>query len=1028
MPRVRFPAGAAVSMALIALCFFAVPATASDSTEALKQAIKLFNDGDYLAAQETLLGIDRDALSQDDQARRDDYVSRVQVAITMYEKSLGDLEDAETAIAEREYDRAEKLLNGVLANEYSAESVRRAATAKLRDLRERDSLIEESTAAAKSTTPTDNHPAHLVGDDAAASSDQSAVQRAADLTAKGNSLVEAGRYADAEEAYREALVAVPGYPEAVDGLNVARQHAANAAGPGGQSLIDRIRHEDAINWQRAVARYREAENAIRDCVANEQFDEANQILIRARQIVESGRQFAEPVVKYESLRSEYDALEDQVRAQERRYHEEKVAETRREIEDARQQHLREVEANRTRQVDALMQQAQQHRKDGDLPAAINALRQITVIDPKNKPARFMMDVLEDQRLLRREREIHDDFYRESRNTLIGVEEAKIPWHQQIQYPDDWIKIISRPERSRPGETRQDSLLISALNRPTTADFQRQPFGQVIERLADAHRLNISVNWHDLQQAGVERDTPIELVLPSEITLKKVLTEVLQQAGQGTVDVGFEVAEGVISIATQDFLDQRTYNAVYDITDLLMEIPDFTDAPAMDLHAMTNRKRPRVSEEADLPWQVGDDDDDEPESNPARESRVRKLISLIQDTIAPESWYDNGGSIGRISEINGQLVVTQNSASHAKLSGLLDKLRAERAIQVAVEALFITVSSHYLEELGMNLNITLNSGNAGFDMINGGSGPLTDPVYGNRLLLPRTFSQLGITPTPLGQGEVLQVGGSAIQQPYEQPYLVPGSTGGGGSLLTPVPVTSSVLDFTNPANFPSDIPGSFGGQALPAALSIFGSFLDNIQLDFLIRATQADSRTSVVTAPRLVVFNGASAWIAVTIQQNFVSTLQPVVAQQAVAQEPETQTVDAGASLFVRATVTADRRYVMMLLAPGVTRLLDLQTFRFSGGTGAGDAFVQLPTLSAQRIQTMVSVPDGGTLLIGGQKLASETEVEAGVPILSKIPILKRLYSSRSTVKDEQVLLILIKPKILIQSEQEEQAFPSFSQR
>ena len=51
-----------------------------------------------------------------------------------------------------------------------------------------------------------------------------------------------------------------------------------------------------------------------------------------------------------------------------------------------------------------------------------------------------------------------------------------------------------------------------------------------------------------------------------------------------------------------------------------------------------------------------------------------------------------------------------------------------------------------------------------------------------------------------------------------------------------------------------------------------------------------------------------------------------------------------------------------------------------------------------------------------------------MPILSKIPILKRLYSARALVKDEQVLLILIKPKILIHSEQEELAFPSFRQR
>ncbi|MCH8147671.1 MAG: hypothetical protein IH987_06700 [Planctomycetes bacterium] len=153
-----------------------------------------------------------------------------------------------------------------------------------------------------------------------------------------------------------------------------------------------------------------------------------------------------------------------------------------------------------------------------------------------------------------------------------------------------------------------------------------------------------------------------------------------------------------------------------------------------------------------------------------------------------------------------------------------------------------------------------------------------------------------------------------------------------------------------------------------------------------------------------------------------------IATGAVAVAPTPGTIDAGASMFVRATVTADRRYIMMLIAPGVTRLLALQTFSFSGGTGAGQAFIQLPTLSAQRIQTMVSVPDGGTLLVGGQKLATEVEVEAGVPILSKIPILKRLYSSRSMIKDEQVLLILIKPKILIHSEQEEIAFPSFTRR
>ena len=55
-------------------------------------------------------------------------------------------------------------------------------------------------------------------------------------------------------------------------------------------------------------------------------------------------------------------------------------------------------------------------------------------------------------------------------------------------------------------------------------------------------------------------------------LKKALTEILEQAGGGVVDMGYSLDEGAIKIATQDKLDQETYQAVYDITDLLMEVP------------------------------------------------------------------------------------------------------------------------------------------------------------------------------------------------------------------------------------------------------------------------------------------------------------------------------------------------------------------------------------------------------------------------------------------------------------------------
>ena len=44
-------------------------------------------------------------------------------------------------------------------------------------------------------------------------------------------------------------------------------------------------------------------------------------------------------------------------------------------------------------------------------------------------------------------------------------------------------------------------------------------------------------------------------------------------------------------------------------------------------------------------------------------------------------------------------------------------------------------------------------------------------------------------------------------------------------------------------------------------------------------------------------------------------------------------------------------------------------------------------------------------------------------MLSKIPFLKRLFTNRSMAKDEQVLLILVRPTIVIQKEIEQKQFP-----
>ena len=186
---------------------------------------------------------------------------------------------------------------------------------------------------------------------------------------------------------------------------------------------------------------------------------------------------------------------------------------------------------------------------------------------------------------------------------------------------------------------------------------------------------------------------------------------------------------------------------------------------------------------------------------------------------------------------------------------------------------------------------------------------------------------------------------------------------------------------------------------------------------------------------MTLYNGQESYITVTQQQNFVSSetggqtvTGGVGAIATTSPTLNVSTLSTGVVLQVQATASADRRYVEMTIQPSLATLLGLTTFNITGqnitggGSPAALGFVQLPDVQLTQVATTVSVPDGGTLLLGGQRLAGEVEVEAGVPILSQIPLINRLFTNRSYVRDTGILLILVRPRIIIQKEWERKQF------
>jgi Flp pilus assembly secretin CpaC len=81
--------------------------------------------------------------------------------------------------------------------------------------------------------------------------------------------------------------------------------------------------------------------------------------------------------------------------------------------------------------------------------------------------------------------------------------------------------------------------------------------------------------------------------------------------------------------------------------------------------------------------------------------------------------------------------------------------------------------------------------------------------------------------------------------------------------------------------------------------------------------------------------------------------------------------------------------------------------------------LQQPVQEIVNVQTTVSVPDGGTVLLGGMKRLREGRNMAGVPILNKVPYISRLFKNTGVGRETESLMLMVTPRIIIHEEEEE---------
>lgn len=172
-------------------------------------------------------------------------------------------------------------------------------------------------------------------------------------------------------------------------------------------------------------------------------------------------------------------------------------------------------------------------------------------------------------------------------------------------------------------------------------------------------------------------------------------------------------------------------------------------------------------------------------------------------------------------------------------------------------------------------------------------------------------------------------------------------------------------------------------------------LDPGSFTVLVRALETINEGRSLNRPKVLVKNNEQAILDSVLQQPLVS----LNASNTVATTSFSGTQDAGTSLTVRPQIAA-----------GENLLLEY-SFTLSDFTGESTDPGIPPPRQQNTLESVVMIPDGYTVVLGGLEVESAREAVSKVPLLGDIPWLGELFKSRSTSTRQARFYVFIRASI-----------------
>ncbi|KQR70886.1 type II secretion system protein GspD [Pedobacter sp. Leaf176] len=201
--------------------------------------------------------------------------------------------------------------------------------------------------------------------------------------------------------------------------------------------------------------------------------------------------------------------------------------------------------------------------------------------------------------------------------------------------------------------------------------------------------------------------------------------------------------------------------------------------------------------------------------------------------------------------------------------------------------------------------------------------------------------------------------------------------------------------------------TFGANSINSFLSRLGSNnsinLGRVTPNFYVRlsALENNSNVEIRSVPKLSTLNGHSANLSIGSSRYYSQSTQNIV-PSLNAQTVVTQTfteVNANLEINIKPVVSGDDQ---------VTLNISVNISDFIGTPPLNAP----PPKSTSKFSSIIRAKNEDMIVLGGLERTESNESGSGIPVLSRIPILKWLFSSREKSNNKVVTLVFIKPVIL----------------